>query len=235
MSITNAERRNVAFYSGFEVDKVVRVYTGQYSSGDLITRVGDFATAYVHRIPHDVGRPMMCEVLTSSNGGASYDSGVSQVAFSDSSYVYIFHGYATTGTPVDYKVYCSWIDDYDDTNPLVETQQYTSEPVQFDSGANYQKIRDQDVLSFTPGTFGATETQTIDHDLGYTPNVKVFFEAFSGEVWPLNIGGARNPLLYTSTQDECQADIYDDRVEITYYKFSNDTRRAWYRLYYDAD
>lgn len=235
MSIVNAERKNAAFYSGFSVDKVVRIYTGRYTSSDLITRVGDLGTIYVHRIPHDVGRPMMCEVMTSVDGGNSYDSGISKVAFSDSNYVYIFDGYSAVISDTYYKVYCSWIDDYDTTNPLVTTQQYTSEPKQFDSSLNYQKIKDQNVRTFSAGTFGATETITIDHDLGYEPNVKVYFEAFSGEVWPLNIGGVRNPLLYVSTQDECGAEIYDDRIEITYYKYSNQARRAWYKIYYDAD
>lgn len=225
---------SAAYYSGYEVDKVVRVYEGTYASADLITRSG-FSTAYVYRFAHDLDRPMMCDIIQSTDGGTTWDSGVGSFAFCDSTYVYIFSGFSASISDTMYKIYGTWIDDYDATNPTIDTVSYTSEPTQFDSRLNYQKVERYGELSFDPGTFGSTQTRTITHNLGYTPNVKVFFEAFSGEVWPLNIGGARNPVLYDSAQDECAAEIYSTYIDVTMYRYSNATRRAWYRVYYDAN
>lgn len=230
-----AEPRNAAYYSGYNADKVVKTIVGTYSSGDLITRVGDLATIYVHRIPHGFTRPVMCDLLTSTDGGTTYVGAVDKIAFSDSAYVYIFHGYATSGTPVDYKIYCSWIDEYDDTDPQIDVTSATSNIVQYDSRLNYQKIKEQGLLTFTPGTFGSSSTQTVAHGLTYAPNYRVYFEAFSGEVWPLNFGGVRNGLLYTSTQDEAEASTNTTNLSVTIYRYSNATRRAWYKIYYDAD
>lgn len=223
------------FASPLNLDKVARVFTGTYGSADLITRTGGFALPYVFRFRHEMPRPGMCEVITSTDGGTTWDLGVGKIAFCDSTYIYIFHGYATTGTPVTYKVYYTWIDNYDSTNPSIESQVPTSNNIQFDSRSNFQKIFLQDEIGFTAGTFGSSQTRTITHSLGYQPNAKVFFEAFSGEVWPLNIGGVRNAYLYHGDQDECGADIYSDRLDITLYRFSNVVKRAWYRIYYDAN
>lgn len=233
MSLTD-NIRDVSLVNQYSVNKVVRIFTGQYTSGQLTTRVGDLGTIYVYRIPHNLPRPVTCDLITSTDGGTTWDMGINKLAFSDNTYIYIFHGFSASG-PVDYKVYCSWIDNYDSSDPSIEAITYGSNPVQFDSRLNYQKIHSQGVTSFTPGTFGATEVDSVNHSLGYTPNAKVYFEAFSGEVWPLNIGGARNPFLYDGSQDECQCEIWPDRIDITLSKFSNTTKRAWYRIYYDAD
>lgn len=214
---------DVAFASATPIDKIVRIFTGTYQSADLITRVGDIATAYVYRIPHGLPRPVACELITSTDGGTTWDLGINKIAFSDSTYVYIFHGYAASG-PVMYKAYCSWIDDYDSTNPLIDRINYAEQPIQFDSRANYQKIYDQDEIT-------VNGTTSITHPLGYAPNSKVFFAAFSGEVWPLNYGGVRNAYLYDSTQVEAKNEIYSDRIDIT----TSASARCWYRIYYDAD
>lgn len=230
-----ANARNTVLATPYNADKVVRVFTGSYSSGDLITRVGSLATAYVFRIAHGLTRPVICDLITSTDSGTTWDLGIGKIAFSDSTYIYIFHGYATTGTPVTYKVYCTWIDNYDGTNPSVGVITYSANKIAYDSRSNFQKIAQQGEVSFTPGTFGTSQTQTITHSLGYQPNAKVYFEAFSGEVWPLNIGGTRNGFLYDGPQDECEANIYINTLDIKYYKYSNATRRAWYRIYYDAN
>lgn len=231
MSLTD-NARDVAFASDISIDKIVRTFTGSYSSGDLITRSGGFSIPYVYRFAHGLGRPVFCDLITSTDGGSTWDLGIGKLAFSDDTYIYIFHGYATTGTPVTYKVYCSWIDDYDNSNPLIETQTYSSQPILFDSRENYQKIAMQDVVSVTVGG-----SQSISHTLGYVPNAKVYIEAFSGEVWPLNFGGARNVFLYHGDQVEGEARIDSNSVDITLAGGigSPATARVWYRIYYDSN
>ena len=226
-----------AFISQKPIDKIVRIFTGTYNAAtDLIARVGTLDTAYVYRIAHGLPRPVACEMIASTNGGAVYTDGGStggRIAFSDSTYVYIVNSLSLPGADVvTYKVWCSWIDDYDTTNPFITAQSYTSVPTQFDSRLNYQKIFDQNVLNFTPGTFGSAETKTVTHTLGYTPNAKVFFEAFPNEVWPLNAG---QQFTYDGAQDECRLSIYSDRIDVSMDRFSNAAKRAWYRIYYDAN
>lgn len=233
----------VRYYSGASLDKVVRVFTGTYSSGDLIARVGSLGTIYVYRIAHGLSRPVFCDLLWSTNSGATwYDNGSytiggtpdGKLAFSDSTYIYIFHGYATTGTPVDYKVYCTWIDDYDGTNPSVTTQSYTDNQVQYDARLNYQKLYTLTPLTIPAGTFGSTNTQSVIHDVAQVINAKAWFEPFSGEVWPVVAGGASNLFYYDSAQDEAYISIDNNSVDLSVDRFSNASRRAWIKAYYDG-
>lgn len=239
------EPQDVAFASSLLVDKVVRTFTGSYNAAtDLTARNYTFAglpqTAYFYRIAHGLTRPVFCELITSSDGGVIYTDGgnssasVGHIAFADSTYIYIYHSILAPGVgTINYKVWCSWIDDYDATNPLIETISYTDQPIEFDSRENFQKIFTQEVLTFSPGTFGTTETQNIIHSLGYNPNVKVFFEAFSGEIWPLNAGGNSNIFLLDDSQDECYITITSNLISVSLDKYSNASKRAWLRVYYD--
>lgn len=232
---------DVAYSSEFSIDKIVRIFTGTYNRvTDVTTRVYTFAgspyNVYVYRIAHGLTRPLACEMIDSEDGGTTYvDSGIRRIAFCDSTYIYIFdaQGSAGVGT-VNYKVWGSWIDDYDATNPLVDTVSYTNLQTQFDSRLNYQKIFNRTALSFTGGTLGATETQSINHPFAYTPNAKVWFEAFTNEVWPLNAGGASNLFNFDDAQDECQLFIDSNSVDIKMTKFSGLARRVWPKVFYDA-
>ena len=132
-------------------------------------------------------------------------------------------------------MFCSWIDNYDTTNPEITAVTYPDNNVLFDSRANLNKVAFQDELTYSPGTFGASEVLTVTHSLGYAPNVKVFFEPFAGEVWQMNTGGTGNGFLYNAAQDECQAEIFANTLSITAFKYSNATRRVWYRIYYDTN
>lgn len=241
MSLTS-NFEDVAFTTTESIDKIVKVFTGNYTAADLTTRVGNLDTAYIFTIPHGLSRPVFCELLWSVDGGTTWvDGGVldaatvqAKLAFSDNTNIYILDSLAGPTASVLYKVYCSWIDDFDTTNPLVDVAQFNSAPTQFDSRLNYQKIFRQGVLTYSPGTFGVTEVQTVAHSLGYSPNAKVWFEAFTGEIWPLIAGGNDDPFLYSLTQDECRLSIDDTKITVSLDKFSNATHRAWYKIYYDA-
>lgn len=229
---------DVSFYSGYKVDKIVRIFSGTYNRAtDMTTRVYSIGNVQVYRIAHGLTRPVACEMIDSEDGGTTYfDGGIRRVAFSDSTYVYIFDKVGAVGAgTVNYKVWCSWIDDYDTSNPYVTPAQYTDTKTQFDSRLNYQKIYTAPELSFTAGVFGATETQSIAHPFAYTPNAKVWFEAFPGEVWSLNSGGASNPFLVDNAQNLGEIFIDSNSVDVKMFKFSNTTIRAWVKVFYDAD
>lgn len=246
MSLTS-NVNDISYYSGYDIDKIARIFTGSYNDAtNVITRNYTYAgmplAVKFYRIPHGMSRPLACELQWSVDGGLTYLDGgmstssfLSNIAFSDDTYVYIFDLLGVMGvTEVHYRIYCSWIDDFDTTNPLETVVTYNDVPQQFDSRENYQKIYKKDELTFTPGVFGANETQVIVHPLGYAPNVKVYFEAFAGEVWPLNAGGLSNPFLIDDLQNECLIAVDVDSLNITVKKFSNTPVRSWYKIFYDA-
>lgn len=219
----SAVKDQVAFLSSLNLDKIVRVYEGTYNRATDPVLHND---GYFYRIEHDLPRPVFCELM-SSTGGITYDR--TSIAMSDSDYVYIFDGFVPDVGTVYYKVICSWIDNYDSSNPSIESIMYRDKPFSLDSRLNYQKIYNQDVL-----TFNSSSTQTVLHELGYIPNAKGFFEPFPGEVWPLNSGGVSNPFLIDpATQLEGYIEIYSDRISVNVLGGTNFPARVWYRIYYD--
>jgi len=227
----------VSFSSQFGVDKIVRVLEGSYNKAtQTSTRTSIIGTIYVHSIPHGFSRPVFCTLLWSEDtttwldGGATL-SGRASIAFSDSTNVYI----ATTsnsGTQ-HYRLILSWIDNFDNSNPLVAPFITGKNKPVFDSRTNYQKIAVEGRTTYPAGVFGSQTTIPVAHSLGYTPNAKVFFEPIANEVWPLNAGGTSNPFLYSLTQDEAWTTIRTDRIDITVNRFSNAVRRIWYKVYFD--
>lgn len=228
-------------YSGVLIDKVVRVFTGTYTSSDLISRAGGFGNIYMHRIAHGLTRPVLCDLMWSNENGIWLDSGCydmysnSRLAFSDDTYIYIFHGFSTADTPVQYKIYCAWIDNYDTTNPSVETRRYSNIPIQYDARSNYQKIHTFQQLLIPAGQYGSVNTQYLYHDIATTPNAKAWFEPFAGEVWPINAGGNTNVFFYDENQDEATLEITNSSVRLDVTRFSNVDRRAWVKIYYDGN
>jgi hypothetical protein len=222
----------IAFASSFNVDKLVRVFTGSYNGATQTVQRGGAFGPYCFSFSHGLNRPLACELLFSTDGGTTWqDGGSSKIAFSTSTTIYIFHDYAATAGTVLYKVYGSWIDDYDATNPSITPISYTDVKTQFDSRLNYQKIARQGVANFT-----STGTTNIIHSLGYTPNAKAFYEAFSGEVWPANAGGSANLFLYDfANQDELEVNMTTSLMNLVYTKVSAGTRKVWYKVFYDAN
>jgi hypothetical protein len=229
---------DVSFASEYPVDKIVAVYEGSYNKATQTTTRSEpfIGTIYTYAIPHGFTRPVFTNLIWSQDGtnwldGGATLSGNSSIAFSDSTNVYI----ATTsnsGTQ-HYKIILYWIDNYDTTDPLVEPFTTGENKPVFDSRVNFQKVVEEGETSYSPGTFGSATTVTVPHTLGYTPNAKAFFEPISGEVWPLNAGGQSNPFLYSATQDEGFMRIHTNRVDITVNRFSNATRKIWYKIYFD--
>lgn len=239
----SAVKDQIQFLSAANIDKVVRVYEGVFQPADAVINARLSAggiDVYVYRIAHGLTRPVFPELLWSVDntifidGGSAADSlGNASLAFSDSTYVYMFSPslISAYAGPVYYKFICSWIDDYDDTNPSIQSIMYRTKPIAFDSRVNLQKIYDHGVTSIT----GAGLSKVIAHPLGYIPNAKVFFEAFPGEVWQLNTGGATNPFLWdAANQREGYLTITASNIKITLEGGTGYPARAWYRIYYDA-
>lgn len=238
MSLTSIQ--DVSFWSGYNIDKIVGVFQGSYNKNtQTSTRSEPFiGTVYTYAIPHGFNRPVFPEVLLNAgngwfDGGSRDSSGLSAIAISDATNIYIVTP-DNSGT-LQYKVIAAWIDGYDNSDPLIDEYHAPDNPVTFDSRLNYQKIYDQNVATYSAGTFGSPATVTVNHTLGYLPNVKAYFEPIAGEVWPFNAGGLSNMFIYSASQDEAFMQIYNNRVEFKITRYSNAQRRIWYKIYYDSN
>jgi hypothetical protein len=224
---TNYDKIN--FATQYTYDKIVGVFTGSYNLA-LQPVIGGFLQRYT--IPHSFGRPVFTDLLWSPDGVTYVDgsSGSTSMAYSDSNNIYILTTYPVG--MIYYKVIATWIDDYDGTNPAIEPQLSTTDGIYFDTRSNYQKTYLQS--SFTV-TGPAPPFQTIAHNLGYTPNAKIYFESLSGQVWPAMWGGTNNQFLYDfANQYECTAIINStNMVALLLGGASAVSARAWYRIYLD--
>ena len=230
------------FTSEHDIDKIVRIYTGSFAfPSQTVTRSGGISTINIFTIAHGLGRPVACEMQWSLDqvnwvdNGSQDSSFRGSLAYSDSTNIYIISPLAVGSGTVYYRVWCSWINNYDTSNPSVEVATYPDTPLVFDTRLNFQKISNQDVLTFSAGTFGSPQNITVNHNFNFTPNAKVWFEPFAGEVWPLNSGGLSNPFLFDFSQDECELRITSTNIEVRYKRFSNAIRRAWFKIYYDQN
>lgn len=223
--ISNAN--NIAYASpAFDIDKIVGVWEGSFDrTADVIAHTGDFGSIYLYPIAHGLTRPVFTDLLFKTTGDWA-DGGGESLSFSDSTYIYIVSSkFAPVIGTMQYKVIATWINDYDGTNPLVPSFLSSNKQINFDSRLNYQKIYQQNVL-----TFGSASIQSVAHNLGRKANFRVFCESIPGEVWPAFAGGASNPYLYQSTMVECIPDITIDFLNIDL----SGAARAWYKIYVDT-
>lgn len=230
--VSNA--RDVSFATRWPSDKIVKVWEGSFDrTADAITVTGDIGDIYLYRFPHGFTRPVFVDLIWKdsgawTDGGCLDAAGDTSIAFSDNTYIYIVASVFVnvTGT-MDYKVVGTWIDSYDTSNPLVESYIAATKETTFDTRVNYQKIYEQNSLSFnTPST------QSVAHVLGYKPRYRVYFEAMSGQIWPMFAGGNSNPFLYDTSLSECIASVTSSALEVELFTVPS-TRRAWYKIYLD--
>lgn len=236
----------VQYNTFFSTHKIVQSYVGSFRYGtDTVTRNYTLSglpnPQQAFRIEHGYTRPLMVELEWSTDGSSYYvgngaDNGVAYgIAYSDSTYIYVMPSQLAAGTVFYYKLVCTWIDDYDTTNPTIgEFDDLPAAYTQtFNSRSRIPSIVRQGVLSgSTPSPTLASVQIPYTHLLGYSPEMKVYIEAFSGEVWPMNAGGAANPYLVDDNQVEGVA--FTDVSQLTVFlnmKSVNGTRRAWFSLY----
>jgi hypothetical protein len=229
---------NINFSTGFETDKTCAVLANSYLASSYNTVLGGFL--YQKNIPHSFGRPVFCDALFSTDGSTYFPSGsnnatTSILAYSDASNIYILST-SNTGT-VYYKIVCTWIDNYDNSNPLItpvfQNSLYTTYATKsFDSRQNYQKILFNNMVTRNnPGVGGAT--LPVAHNLGYIPNYKIFFESLPNQIWPAISGGVSDVWLYSNSQYETYGVIDSANLNITYTPGSTgaSTVRIWYKIY----
>jgi len=235
----SAHASNINFSTAFEVDKICSILSNTFTAAAY--NIGGFA--YQYTIPHNLTRPAFCDALFSANGTTFVPNGQNDTSFayecySDSSNFYLLTT-ANSGT-IYYKLVSTWIDNFDATNPLITpvfnaTLPSVNNTVNFDSRKNYQKVFKQNMVTLSNPGVGNTGTFTFNHNLGYNPNYKIFFESQAGQVWPL-FGNGNSTWLYNGTQYYCTATVNSNALTIQYTPgaTSASTFRLWYRVYYDS-
>lgn len=229
MSLTN--QQNIAFSTSYQTDKIVGVYSGSFNTGSA-PKLGGYI-AYTS-FSHTFTRPVFTKLQTSTDQVSWIDENSGDlyaISYSTASQIFVLH--ADTGAVIYYRVIAFWIDDYDTTNPLVPPTVGSISNITFDSRLNYQKLAMSGELTIPAGT--ALQTDTINHSLGYKPNVRVFAEAYPGEVWLANFGGVGgNYWDYTGTMLQVEVEINSNNIVLySAMAFSSPASKVWYRIYYD--
>lgn len=239
MAVTDTQI--VSLTSSLPTDKIVKVIIGSFNTATAARQQDEFAFDLYSKvtIPHGFTRPVFTKLRWSKDNVNWVDGGLGQLqsdplvyctTYSDSTNVVLLSTDLGSYT-IYYQIICFWIDDYDNTNPLVDSFYAPDKPIAFDSRLNYQKIVQQGVVTITAPT-GST---TITHNLGYKPNCWVYFESNSGQVWPVTLGGLGNPWLYLySTQREIEYSISSSVVNLTLVGGSG-ACRVWYRIYAEGN
>ena len=230
---------NINFSTAFLIDKICGITSNTFTAGAF--NVGGFL--YQTTIPHSFTRPVFCDGLFSANNSTFVPNGQNDGTnaynvYSDSSNIYLLTS-ANSGT-IYYKVVQTWIDNFDNTNPLItpvfNTTLPTTNSTNFDSRQNYQKIFDQKPITLNNPGVGNVGTYVISHPLGYNANYKIFFESLPGQVWPCFGSGNSEWLYNPSTQYICQGVMSPTALTVTYSGGSSSAAnfRIWYRIYYQS-
>jgi hypothetical protein len=242
--ITNLDK--VAYNTYLNAEKIVKTFAGSFLYGTSTTTrnytLAGFPNAVqVYKIPHGFTRPVFVELLWSEDnayyilGGAANGPRGYATAYSDSTFIYIMPTTYANGTRLYYKLVCTWIDEYDATNPSIAPfaeipDSYTQV---FNSRSVIPAVVRSGVVDFSTSSAVLTDVfATVTHGLGYAPEMKCFIESFSGEVWPLNYGGSSNP--YEVDDSQVEAQVFTSTTEFiadASIKAANGQRRLWYILY----
>lgn len=225
---------NILFSNYFETDKLCGIYEGSYSASTYNSVIGGYL--YQKNIPHNFTRPVLVDGLFSTdnvNWTPSVQS--SCLAYSDNSNIYIL-SIENTGT-IYYRLACTWINNYDNTNPLIDFVNQSSSSlssVAFDSRANYQKIYYNTPITLSNPGLGNQGISYISHNLGTPTNYRIFFTSLPGQVWP-SVPFADGTWMYEGQQYGVWATNDSTTLSIYYSAGSGSasTVTVWPRIYYD--
>lgn len=244
----SVDQTKINFSSLLDNERIVKTFEGSFDfEVDTDSVTFDFATQEVYSINHGFTRPVFVELWWSldgsdwfmGGGNSDTDGKAFVIGYSDSTSVKIMiveNAGLSTGETIYYKVVCGWIPEFDDTNPLIDDFDDFPSNYKRQFQSRYQTLYIAKRGVITLSTASASFTDVLDseaHGLGYTPNLKCYYEAFPGQVWPLNYGGVRNPYL-VSVSTQVEAVAFVDGTEITVdavMKAANGNVRFWYLLF----
>jgi len=227
---------DIAFSTAFTTDKICGIYTDTVAGSAMTLKSGGGigTDLYQKIIPHPFTRPVECDTIVSTDGGATFNP-TEALTYSDSSNIY-FSVIDNTKTYL-YKIVCTWIDDYDTSNPLVAPVLQTTDSIYFDSRKNYRKVLKTGVATLNNPGAGISQIFPVAYsNNGLFSSFKVYFESKPNEVWPLINGGAQDVWLNdVAHQYEMNAGASNSQLLLEYIGASASaaTFRAWYKIYYE--
>lgn len=233
----------VQYYSGYEVDQIIGVFTGSMSVGAPTSGQGSLSVT--HNIPHGFGDSAYFQGIFSVDGGSTWNDFGTQTPY--------FGGGLPTFQTADCNASVdttnasvtaiSW---YDYTYSRSQAYNFTykifmiakntmaspitpiniTNNVSFSSRYNYQKIAAKGSANLSVA-YGTTGSVTVSHSLGYIPKVRAWwFDSGSGTTC--------RPIYYRTAQVKISTTnivFYIDNTffgpGITY------AGRIEYRIYYD--
>lgn len=230
MSLVNIP--DISFASRLATDKIVRVFEGSFNTNTAPTLGGYIPYT---SFSHGFTRPVFTKLQTSLDQVNWLDENAADryaISYSTPTSIFVLSG-GSVGV-VYYRVLAFWIDDYDNTNPLVPPTVGSKSNVYFDSRLNYQKLAMSG--EYTVPASSTLSTRTIVHNLGYAPNVRVYNEMLPNQVWLANYGGGiGNYWSYDASMVEADVEITNTTLVISSYgSVSSPASRVWYRIYYDG-
>ena len=214
--------------SAASTDKIVFTATGTVNIASLPEEYNNGFGYIVRKVelPHGMPRPVFPEFRYSNDGGTNWNvggSGSDSIAYCTNTNIVILIQSGMTGT-FSYEVFGLWIDDFDNTNPLIDTPTISANSY-FDSRKNYRKILLQ-------GAATVNSSVTIAHNLGYYPAWSVYFESRPGQVWQEHGGGIRNTWYFDPSMEECFS--YADTNNLIIELAASGTAKVWHRVYADG-
>lgn len=230
--------RDIILSASNYTDKIVFSKKGSVNISGLPDEYnGGFWVVKKLAVPHKMPRPLFIHFRFNFDGSSNWRTGGSSevcLGYSDATNLVILINNITSGT-LYYEMFGSWIDNYDDTNPLVTIEQPANDII-FDSRLNYRKIEKQGYFSMPD----LTET-LIPHGLTYTPSFETYFDGRPNEVWQSHSGGAQDPWAISNIGGSLDndADVYV-RTNATHLiakghgrDFGSDSIKVWYRIFAD--
>lgn len=228
---------NISLLTKYKTDKIVFSKTG---SVDISTLPEDasFGNLKYLSIPHGMPRPLFITFRFKIDADTEWRTGGSAeivLGKSTATDLVLIMGYDLTIGTIYYEVFGSWIDDYDNTNPLVNVSNLVSNKL-FDSRLNYRKIILQDSIDI-PGDYSIIN---IPHGLLYSPYYQVYFDGLPNEVWQTHSGGVQDVWNPDGSFSDCIVKSSSSNLVISGHGrtypplYDNEDIRVWYRIFGDV-
>lgn len=255
--LTPQNARNMLFTTKYPPDKIV----GDTLTGSFEAAASSFAGLgfRTHRaIPHTFGVPVFLQMSYSLDGGATWQdqhvpvpdlSTPSSPVFqtvevgcysTNTDIVMVASNYTTSTETISFRIVPIW---NDRQSQVIVVNRSQSANFIFSTQYSLPKIYldDQDTLAVAVSSGGPppspSDLPLATHDLGFVPNVRVWYEPVSGELWPLspnqysNLDGGSGTML--DVFGRAYATTTELRVELYNFGASEASVPVHYRVYCD--